>query len=39
VSMLPDPEKMIIKRVLEEMEDKDKYRIFVPKFEKMQMQR
>jgi len=39
VSMLPDPEKMIIKRILEEMEDKDKYRVFVPKFEKMQMQR
>jgi putative nucleotide binding protein len=39
VSMLPDPEKMIIKRILEEMEDKDKYRIFVPKFEKMQAQR
>jgi putative nucleotide binding protein len=39
VSMLPDPEKMIIKRILEELEDKDKYRIFVPRFEKMQMQR
>jgi len=39
VSMLPDPEKMIIKRILEEMGDKDKYRIFVPKFEKMQMPR
>jgi putative nucleotide binding protein len=36
VSMLPDPEKMIIKRILEEMEDKDKYRIFVPRFERMQ---
>lgn len=36
VSMLPDPEKMIIKRVLEEIEDADKYRIFVPKFEKTQ---
>lgn len=36
VSMLPDPEKMIIKRILEEMDDSDKYRIFVPKFEKMQ---
>jgi putative nucleotide binding protein len=35
VSMLPDPEKMIIKRIMEEMEDKDKYRVFVPKFEKM----
>ena len=36
VSMLPDPEKMIIKRIIEELEDKDKYRIFVPKFEKEQ---
>lgn len=35
VSMLPDPEKMIIKRVLEELEGKDKYRIFVPRFEKV----
>lgn len=34
VPMLPDPEKMIIKRILDELEDKDKYRIFVPKFEK-----
>jgi putative nucleotide binding protein len=39
VAMLPDPEKMIIKRILEELEDHDKYRIFVPKFEKMPMQR
>ena len=39
VTMLPDPEKMIIKRILEELEDSDKYKIFVPKFEKMQMQR
>lgn len=36
VSMLPDPEKMIIKRILEELEDKDKYRIFVPRFENTQ---
>ncbi|MCX6817930.1 MAG: DUF655 domain-containing protein [Candidatus Aenigmarchaeota archaeon] len=36
VSMLPDPEKMIIKRILEELEDKDKYRIFVPRFENIQ---
>jgi putative nucleotide binding protein len=34
VSMLPDPEKMIIRRIMEELEDKDKYRIFVPRFEK-----
>ena len=36
VNMLPDPEKMIIKRILEELEDKDKYRIFVPRFERAQ---
>lgn len=36
VGMLPDPEKMIIKRILEELEDKDKYRIFVPRFENIQ---
>jgi putative nucleotide binding protein len=34
VSMLPDPEKIIIKRIMEELENKDKYRIFVPRFEK-----
>lgn len=34
VPLLPDPEKAIIKRILDEMEDKDKYRIFVPRFEK-----
>ncbi len=34
VPLLPDPEKMIIKRIIEELENKDKYRIFVPKFEK-----
>jgi putative nucleotide binding protein len=34
VPLIPDPEKMIIKRILLELEDKDKYRIFVPKFEK-----
>ncbi|MFQ5647923.1 MAG: DUF655 domain-containing protein [Candidatus Aenigmatarchaeota archaeon] len=39
VPLLPDPEKMIIKRVLEELEDKDKYRIFVPRFEKQPMRR
>jgi putative nucleotide binding protein len=35
VAMLPDPEKMIIRRIMEEMEDSDKYRIFVPRFEKL----
>ncbi|MBI4176273.1 MAG: DUF655 domain-containing protein [Candidatus Aenigmarchaeota archaeon] len=34
VPLLPDPEKMIIRRIMEELDDKDKYRIFVPKFEK-----
>jgi len=34
IPLLPDPEKMIIKRIMEELEDKDKYRIFVPRFEK-----
>lgn len=36
VSLLPDPEKMIVKRVMLELADGDKYRIFVPKFEKQQ---
>ena len=39
VPLLPDPEKMIIKRILEELEDKDKYRVFVPRFEKQQRRR
>jgi putative nucleotide binding protein len=34
VPLLPDPEKMLVKRVIEELEDKDKYRIFVPRMEK-----
>ncbi len=34
VSLLPDPEKMIVKRIMLELADEDKYRIFVPKFEK-----
>ncbi|HDD46030.1 MAG TPA: DUF655 domain-containing protein [Candidatus Aenigmarchaeota archaeon] len=34
VPLLPDPEKMVIKRVIEELEDKDKYRVFVPRFER-----
>ena len=34
VPLLPNPEKTIIKRVLDELEDKDKYRLFVPRFEK-----
>jgi len=34
VPLLPDPEKMISKRIIEEIEDKDKHRIFVPRMEK-----
>lgn len=29
VPMLPDPKKMVIRRVLEELEEKDRYRLFV----------
>lgn len=36
VPLIPDPEKMIVKRILDELEDVDKYRIFVPKFEKVE---
>lgn len=34
VPMIPDPEKMILKRITDELDNKDKYRIFVPKFKK-----
>ena len=34
VQLLPNPEKTIIKRVLDELDDKDKHRLFVPRFEK-----
>lgn len=34
VPLLPDPMKMIVKRILDELDDKDKYRIFVPRMEK-----
>jgi putative nucleotide binding protein len=34
VPLLPDPEKMVIKRIIEELQDKDKYRVFVPRMEK-----
>jgi len=34
VPLLPDPEKMIIKRIVDEIEDSDKHRIFVPRMEK-----
>ena len=34
VPLLPNPEKMIARRIIEEMSGNEKYRIFVPKFEK-----
>ncbi len=34
VPLLPDPEKMVVRRVLEELEDRDKHRVFVPRMEK-----
>ncbi len=34
VPLLPNPEKLIVRRVMSELEDKDKYRIFVPRWEK-----
>jgi putative nucleotide binding protein len=34
VPLLPNPEKLIVRRILGEMENKDKYRIFVPRWEK-----
>jgi putative nucleotide binding protein len=34
VPLLPDPEKMVIRRIMEELDDKDKYRLFVPRMEK-----
>ncbi|MBI4173190.1 MAG: DUF655 domain-containing protein [Candidatus Aenigmarchaeota archaeon] len=36
VALLPDPEKMVVKRIMLELDDADRYRIFVPKFEKHQ---
>lgn len=35
VPLLPDPEKMIAKRIIEEIEDKDKHKVFVPKIDKV----
>jgi len=34
VPLLPNPEKLIVKRILGELQDVDKYRIFVPRWEK-----
>jgi putative nucleotide binding protein len=32
VKLIPDPEKLIIKRILEEMEGEEKHRLFVDVF-------
>ena len=32
VSMLPDPKKMIIKRIIEELEGKDRHKLFVSSY-------
>ena len=34
VPLLPDPEKMIVRRVIDELNGRDKYSVFVPKSEK-----
>jgi len=34
VPLLPNPEKLIVRRILGELSNKDKYRIFVPRWEK-----
>lgn len=34
IPLLPDPEKMVVRRIVEEIDDKDKFRIFVPRIEK-----
>lgn len=34
VPLLPNPEKMIVKRIVEEIDNKDKFRIFVPRMER-----
>ena len=39
VPLLPDPEKMIVKRIIDEILDKDKHRVFVPRFEKKEFER
>jgi putative nucleotide binding protein len=33
VPLLPDPEKMVVKRIIDELNDKDRYRVFVPRME------
>ena len=40
VPLLPDPEKMIIRRIMDELNDnKEKYRVFVPRMERERRQR
>lgn len=39
VPLIPDPKKMFVKRILEEMEDKDRYHIFVLKTAEIREQR
>ncbi len=34
VPLLPHPEKMVVRRILDEMGEEEKYRLFVPKFER-----
>jgi putative nucleotide binding protein len=34
VPLLPDPEKMVVRRIMEEIENKDKFRVFVPRMER-----
>ncbi|MEM5797842.1 MAG: DUF655 domain-containing protein [Candidatus Aenigmatarchaeota archaeon] len=34
VPLLPDPVKMVMRRIFDELEEKDRYRMFVPRFEK-----
>ena len=33
VPLMPEPEKVVVRRVLAELQDEDKYRIFVPRME------
>lgn len=33
IPLLPDPEKMVVKRIMDELNDKDRYRVFVPRME------
>ncbi|MBI4181408.1 MAG: DUF655 domain-containing protein [Candidatus Aenigmarchaeota archaeon] len=32
--LIPHPEKMVVRRIMEEIEEKDKFRIFVPRMER-----